>query len=43
MRYHDFDLLVGERRPGGYHARVINSPAGQADGILAIDPDASPV
>lgn len=43
MRYRDFDLLIGEKQPQGYHVRVIESPAGQADGILAINPGASPV
>lgn len=38
MRYHDFELLIGEKGPGGYHVRVLHSPAGQAEGTLTLDP-----
>ncbi len=40
ISYETFELLIGERTEAGYSVRVLDSPHGQAKGLLQLDEDA---
>ena len=40
ISYETFELLIGERTEEGYSVRILDSPHGQAKGILQLDDDA---